>query len=114
MSISNTKNFLRKVTVMMSLAGVFMALLGGGITLLIVGLVGVGLVMMLPGSPYGDPPDPALAPNCPQCGLQMTFVQYLPGAEEYQCKDHGGFIDDYDEGLMPWPYDPSRDSGGAK
>jgi len=99
---------------MMSLAGVFMALLGGGITLLIVGLVGVGLVMMLPGSPYGDPPDPALAPNCPQCGLQMTFVQYLPGAEEYQCKDHGGFIDDYDEGLMPWPYDPSRDSGGAK
>ena len=98
MSISNIKDALRKITGMMSLAGATVALLGLGTKLLIAGLVLFGLVMMLPGSPYGDPPDPASAPDCPECGVQMVYVE----PDLCQCKDHGRYLED-EEGLSPWP-----------
>ena len=82
------------------------------------GALGVALLIILPvmlvaaltirltnkraGAQVEPLPDPALAPMCPQCGLQMIFVQYSGEAEEYRCKveAHGRYGLDR-EGLFP-------------
>ena len=101
--MSNLKNRLRVVGGLVALAGGVLCLFSrSGVVLLIVGLVLLAVAVVLPGSWYGDPPDPTSAPTCPQCGLQMIFVEYWPDAVEYQCKEHGRYMLD-SEGLFSSP-----------
>jgi hypothetical protein len=97
--VSKAKNYLRIMGVLMALVGVMLLPFGTwGATLLIAGLVLLAVAVALPGSLYGDSPDPSSAPMCPQCGLRMIFVQCQPDAVEYRCNEHGPYVLD-SEGL---------------
>jgi hypothetical protein len=78
-----------------------------GVGVLLLGLALAVVVMVLPGPLYGKPEDPALAQMCPQCGLQMVFVDYQSDAREYRCTEHGRYLMD-SEGLCPWPEPPAK------
>jgi hypothetical protein len=112
--VSNAKHYLRMIGVGVALVGaLLLPFRRAGAALVFLGAVLVGVAEVLPGPLYGPPPDPASAPVCPECGLRMIFVQYLPDAYQYQCNDHGQHAFDSQGMWRPGVSRASGQHGGA-